>query len=138
MADPPNPVGFTADGKPFRTSPKASPRLAGGDGPARRYALRQAVRTLSAGSLATSANRAPRRAVLFHATDDDRTAAAIERLITICGFDPRKDRRVTQTGRTEVPAAACTNTAGSAASSPTPARDTPSRPLNPKFPLISL
>jgi hypothetical protein len=34
VADPSNPIGFTADGKSFRTCPKASPRLAGGDGPA--------------------------------------------------------------------------------------------------------
>ena len=67
--------------------------------------------------------------MLFHATGDDRTAAAIGRLITACGFDLRKDRRVTQTGRIGVPAAACTKTAGPAASSPAPARDTPSRPL---------
>jgi len=30
--------------------------------------------------------------VLFDATGDDRAAAAIERLITVCGFDLRKDR----------------------------------------------
>jgi predicted dinucleotide-binding enzyme len=41
----------------------------------------KAFGTPSAGSLATSANRAPRRAVLFYATDHDRAAAAIERLI---------------------------------------------------------
>ena len=89
VADPSNPIGFiTADGKPFRTSPKTSPRPAGGDGPARRCALRQGVRTLSAGSLATSANRAPRRAVLFYASDDNRAFAAIEGSSRSAGLTP--------------------------------------------------
>ena len=88
VADPSNPIGFTADGEPFRTSPKTSPRLAGGDGPARRRALRQGVRTLSAGSLATSANRAPRRAVLFYASDDNRAFAAIEGSSRSAGLTP--------------------------------------------------
>jgi len=69
----------------------------------------KAFRTLGADSLATSANRAPRRAVLFHAVDDDRAATAMERLITVCGFDPVRIGGVTQAGRIEVAAAACTN-----------------------------
>ena len=88
VADPSNPIGFTADGEPFRTSPKTSPRLAAGDGPARRRALRQGVRTLSAGSLATSANRAPRRTVLFYASDDNRAFAAIEGSSRSAGLTP--------------------------------------------------
>jgi predicted dinucleotide-binding enzyme len=48
----------------------------------------KAFGTLSAGSLEEGANRSPKRAVLFYATDDSRAQVAIERLITVSGFDP--------------------------------------------------
>jgi 8-hydroxy-5-deazaflavin:NADPH oxidoreductase len=54
-------------------------------------------------SLAHSANRSPRRAVLFYATDDDQAASAIERRITICGFEPIRAGGVNDAGRIEVP-----------------------------------
>jgi len=42
--------------------------------------------------------------VLFYATDDDRAAAAaIERLITVAGFDPVKAGGVSDAGRIEMP-----------------------------------
>jgi hypothetical protein len=41
--------------------------------------------------------------VLFYATDDDRAAAAIERLITVAGFDPVKAGGVTEAVRIEMP-----------------------------------
>src|SRR6266550_806643 len=53
--------------------------------------------------LASAANREPRRAVLFYATDDDAAAAAIERLISAAGFDPLKVGSMADAGRIEVP-----------------------------------
>ena len=41
--------------------------------------------------------------VLFYATDDDRAAAAIERLIIVAGFDPVGAGGVKDAGRIEVP-----------------------------------
>ena len=63
----------------------------------------KAFGTLIADSLANGANRTPRRAVLFYATDDERAAAAIERLITASGFDPLRAGGVNEAGRIEVP-----------------------------------
>ena len=63
----------------------------------------KAFGSLGAGSLADAANRAPRRAVLFYATDDDQAAAAAERLITAAGFDPVKAGGVSDAARIEVP-----------------------------------
>jgi predicted dinucleotide-binding enzyme len=104
VADPSNPLGFTADGTPFRTLPEGQSQgsLVAAMLPAgARYV--KAFGTLAAPSLANSANRAPRRAVLFYATDDDRAAAAVERLITVAGFDPVKAGGVNDAGRIEMP-----------------------------------
>ena len=104
VADPSNPLGFTADGKPFRTLPEDQSQgsLVAATLPAgARYV--KAFGTLGAGSLADSANRAPRRAVLFYATDDDLAAAAIEPLITVAGFDPVKAGGVNEAVRIEMP-----------------------------------
>ena len=104
VADPSNPLGFTADGKPFRTLPEDQSQgsLVAAMLPASaRYV--KAFGTLGAGSLADSANRAPRRAVLFYATDDDLAAAAIEPLITVAGFDPVKAGGVNEAVRIEMP-----------------------------------
>ncbi|HEY8815899.1 MAG TPA: hypothetical protein VIP57_12445, partial [Candidatus Dormibacteraeota bacterium] len=49
-----------------------------------RYA--KAFGTLSAGLLASSANRSPDSAVLFYATDDAEARTEVERLITAAGF----------------------------------------------------
>jgi predicted dinucleotide-binding enzyme len=62
----------------------------------------KAFGTLGAASLAASANRSPRRAVLFYATDDDEAAAAAERLISAAGFDPVKAGGVKDALRIEV------------------------------------
>jgi predicted dinucleotide-binding enzyme len=104
LADPSNPIGFTADGAPFRTLPEGQSQgsLVAAMLPAGAHYVK-AFGTLSAGGLANSANRAPRRAVLFYATDDDRAAAAIERLITVSGFDPVRAGNVSDVGRLEVP-----------------------------------
>jgi predicted dinucleotide-binding enzyme len=63
----------------------------------------KAFGTLGADSLASAANREPRRAVLFYATDDDAAVTAIERLISAAGFDPLKEGGVADAGRIEVP-----------------------------------
>jgi 8-hydroxy-5-deazaflavin:NADPH oxidoreductase len=104
VADTSNPLGFTADGKMIRTLPEGQSQgslVAAMLPPGAHYV--KAFGTLSAPSLAASANRVPRRAVLFYATDDDRAAAAIERLITAAGFDPVKAGGVKEIGRIEMP-----------------------------------
>ncbi len=104
VADPSNPIGFTADGAPFRTLPEGQSQgaLVAAMLPAGAHYVK-AFGTLIADGLANGANRAPRRAVLFYATDDDRAAAAIERLITVSGFDPVRAGHVSDVGRLEVP-----------------------------------
>ena len=82
--------------RPVRRAPW-SPRCS------RRRALREGIRHTRGRSLASAANREPRRAVLFYATDDDAAAAAIERLIGAAGFDPLKVGGVADAGRIEVP-----------------------------------
>jgi predicted dinucleotide-binding enzyme len=63
----------------------------------------KAFGTLGADSFLRAANREPRRAVLFYATDDVAAAAVIERLIRAAGFDPLKVGGVADAGRIEVP-----------------------------------
>ena len=63
----------------------------------------KAFGTLGAASLASSANRTPRRAALFYATDDDQAAATAERLISAAGFDPVKAGGLGAAGRIETP-----------------------------------
>ena len=63
----------------------------------------KAFGTLGADALASGANREPRRAVLFYATDDDVAATTIERLIRAAGFDPLKAGGVADAGRIEGP-----------------------------------
>jgi predicted dinucleotide-binding enzyme len=104
VADPSNPIGITPDGTPFRTLPEGQSQgsVVAAMLPAGAHYVK-AFGTLGADSLANSANRTPRRAVLFYATDDDRAAAAIERLITVSGFDPARAGNVSEVGRLEVP-----------------------------------
>jgi predicted dinucleotide-binding enzyme len=99
LADPSNPIGFTADGAPFRTLPEGQSQgsLVAAMLPAGAHYVK------AFGTLIAGANRTPRRAVLFYATDDDRAAAAIERLITVSGFDPVRAGNVSDVGRIEVP-----------------------------------
>jgi 8-hydroxy-5-deazaflavin:NADPH oxidoreductase len=58
---------------------------------------------LGAASLASAANRGPRRVVLFHATDDDVAATTAERLILAAGFQPLKAGGVAAAVRIETP-----------------------------------
>src|SRR5438270_8414290 len=104
VVDPSNPLGFDESGEMIRTLPEgqsagsvvATLLPSGGH-----YV--KAFGTLAADSLASAANREPRQAVLFYATDDDAAAAAIERLISAAGFDPLKVGGVADAGRIEVP-----------------------------------
>jgi 8-hydroxy-5-deazaflavin:NADPH oxidoreductase len=104
VADPSNPLGFNADGTPFRTLPDGQSQgsLVAGMLPAGAHYVK-AFGTLSAESLASGADRAPRRVVLFYATDDNRAAAAAERLITVSGFDPVKAGGMNAAVRIEMP-----------------------------------
>ena len=104
VVDPSNPIGFTADGQAFRTLPEGQSQgsLVAAILPAGAHYVK-AFGTLGAGSLADAANRAPRRAVLFYATDDDLAAAEAERLIAVCGFDPVRAGGISQAGRLEMP-----------------------------------
>ena len=69
----------------------------------RRRALCQGVRHARRGRACSGANREPRRAVLFYATDDDTAATTIERLIRAAGFEPLKAGGVADAGRIEMP-----------------------------------
>ncbi|MFI8280540.1 hypothetical protein ACIGBH_37680 [Streptomyces sp. NPDC085929] len=63
----------------------------------------KAFGTLGAEVLAATANRTPRRAALFYATDDDSAEATAERLIRTAGFDPVKAGGLADAGRIEAP-----------------------------------
>ena len=104
VADTSNPLGFTADGTMVRTLPEGQSQgsLVAAMLPASAHYVK-AFGTLSAPTFASSANRTPRRAVLFYATDDDRAAVAVERLIIAAGFDPVKAGGVSEIGRIEMP-----------------------------------
>jgi 8-hydroxy-5-deazaflavin:NADPH oxidoreductase len=104
VIDPSNPVAFDATGQMTRTLPD---RLSAGSVvaallPASAHYVK-AFGTLSADTLAASAHRAPRRAVLFYATDDDAAAPTIERLIRAAGFDPLKAGGIADARRIEGP-----------------------------------
>jgi 8-hydroxy-5-deazaflavin:NADPH oxidoreductase len=63
----------------------------------------KAFGTLAAPALAAEAYRAPQRAVLFYATDDEAAGAAAERLITTAGFEPVKAGGAQDAARLEIP-----------------------------------
>jgi 8-hydroxy-5-deazaflavin:NADPH oxidoreductase len=104
VIDPSNPIGFDANGQSFRTLPddQSAGSVVASLLPARAHYVK-AFGTLGADALAVSANREPRRAVLFYATDDDTAATTIERLISAAGFDPLKAGGVADAGRIETP-----------------------------------
>src|SRR4051812_20673235 len=103
VVDPSNPIGFDANGEVRRTLPddQSAGSVVAAMLPGAHYV--KAFGTLAADSLASAANRDPRRAVLFYATDDDAAAATTERLISAAGFDPLKVGGVADAGRIEVP-----------------------------------
>jgi 8-hydroxy-5-deazaflavin:NADPH oxidoreductase len=104
VVDPSNPLGFDAKGQMIRTLPddQSAGAIVAASLPAGAYYVK-AFGTLAAESFAISANRQPRRAVLFYATDDDVAATAIERLIEVAGFDPLKAGGIADAGRIEMP-----------------------------------
>jgi 8-hydroxy-5-deazaflavin:NADPH oxidoreductase len=104
VVDPSNPVGYDDKGEAYRTLPQGTSAgsVVAGLLPAGTHYVK-AFGSLGAPSLASDANRSPHRAALFYATDDDRAAAVIERLITAAGFDPVKAGGVKDAGRIEVP-----------------------------------
>jgi predicted dinucleotide-binding enzyme len=104
VVDPSNPLGFDESGQMIRTLPEG--QSAGSVVAALLPASAQYVKafgTLGADALARGANREPRRAVLFYATDDDAAATAIERLIRAAGFEPVRAGGIADAGRLEVP-----------------------------------
>ena len=104
VVDPSNPIGADENGETRRTLPddQSAGSVVAAMLPAGAHYVK-AFGTLGADSLASAANRLPRRAVLLYATDDDAAATAIERLISTAGFDPLKVGGVADAGRIEVP-----------------------------------
>src|SRR5436305_1618759 len=104
VVDPSNPIGFDENGEMTRTLPndKSAGSVVAAMLPSGGHYVK-AFGTLAADSLASAANREPRQAVLFYATDADAAAAAIERLISGAGFDPLKVVGVARARRIEVP-----------------------------------
>ena len=104
VVDPSNPLGFDATGQMIRTLPddQSAGAIVAALLPAAAHYVK-AFGTLGADSLANSANREPRPAVLFYATDDDEAKTTIERLIHDAGFDPVKAGGVAAAGRIEMP-----------------------------------
>jgi predicted dinucleotide-binding enzyme len=90
VVDPSNPIGFE-NGQMVRTLPdgQSAGSIVAALLPASAHYVK-AFGTLAADSLASSANREPRKVALFYATDDDVAAATAERLIRVAGFDPVK------------------------------------------------
>jgi 8-hydroxy-5-deazaflavin:NADPH oxidoreductase len=104
VVDPSNPLGFDDNGEMIRTLPEgqSSGSVVAALLPAGAHYVK-AFGTLAADALANSANREPRRAVLFYASDDDTAATTVERLIRAAGFDPLKAGGVVDAGRIEMP-----------------------------------
>jgi 8-hydroxy-5-deazaflavin:NADPH oxidoreductase len=104
VIDPSNPLGFDENGQMTRTLPdeQSAGSIVASLLPADAHYVK-AFGTLAADALASNANREPRRAVLFYATDDDVATSTIERLIRASGFDPLKVGGVADAGRIEMP-----------------------------------
>jgi 8-hydroxy-5-deazaflavin:NADPH oxidoreductase len=104
VIDPSNPVGFDENGRMFRTLPddQSAGAVVAALLPASAHYVK-AFGTLAADTLASGANREPRRAALFYATDDDAAATTTERLIRAAGFDPVKAGGAAAAGRIEGP-----------------------------------
>jgi predicted dinucleotide-binding enzyme len=103
VVDPSNPVALNDKGEISRILPEgvSSGSVVAELLPDTSHFVK-ALGTLSAGSLEKAANRTPQRAVLFYATDDAEAQTAIERLISISGFDPVKAGGIDAAIRIEV------------------------------------
>src|SRR5580765_5113498 len=104
VVDPSNPIGVDENGEMTRTLPdnQSAGSVVAAMLPTGAHYVK-AFGTLGADSLASAANREPRRAVLFYATDDDVAATTIERLVRAAGFEPFKAGGVADAGRIETP-----------------------------------
>jgi 8-hydroxy-5-deazaflavin:NADPH oxidoreductase len=104
VIDPSNPIGFDENAQIIRTLPdgQSAGSVVAALLPAGAHYVK-AFGTLSADALAGGANREPRRAVLFYATDDDAAATTVERLIRAAGFDPLRVGGMGDAGRIEAP-----------------------------------
>ena len=104
VVDPSNPLGFDESGQMIRTLPEgqSAGSVVAALLPAGAHYVK-AFGSLAADALASVANREPRQAVLFYATDDDTAATTIERLIHAAGFDPLKVGGIADAGRIEMP-----------------------------------
>ena len=101
VVDPSNPIGFD-NGQVHRTLPEGTSGAVVAGLLPNGAKFVKAFGSLGAASLANDANRSPRRAVQFYATDDDDAADTTERLITAAGFDPVKVGGIKDAGRIEV------------------------------------
>jgi hypothetical protein len=104
VVDPTNPIKLDSNGVLVRSLPEdqtSGSVVAGLLPPEAHYV--KAFGSLGAPSLVASANRSPRRAVLFYATDDAQAAAAAERLIAAAGFDPVRAGGLKDVARLEMP-----------------------------------
>jgi predicted dinucleotide-binding enzyme len=104
VVDPSNPIGLDESGQFVRTLPddQSAASIINALLPASADYVK-AFGTLGADALASGANREPRRAVLFYATDDEAAALTIERLIRVAGFEPLKAGGFADVGRIEGP-----------------------------------
>ena len=104
VIDPSNPIAFDENGQMVGTlrDDQSAGAIVAALLPASAHYVK-AFGTLGAGVLARSANRAPLRAALFYATDDDTAASTVERLIRAAGFDPIKAGRAAAAIRMEGP-----------------------------------
>ncbi|HEY2200640.1 MAG TPA: NAD(P)-binding domain-containing protein [Solirubrobacteraceae bacterium] len=104
VVDPTNPIKLGDNGALMRSLPEgqSSGSVVAGLLPREAHYVK-AFGSLGAQSLAASANRSPRRAVLFYATDDTQAAASVERLISAAGFDAVRAGSLKDAARIEGP-----------------------------------
>src|SRR6202034_982181 len=100
---PSNPLSTDAQGKVSRLLPEgqSSGEVVAGWLPSA-ACLAMAFGSMSADLFESASNRSPEPAVLFYATDDDRAAEEVERLIRTAGFEPAKGGGLEQSARLEV------------------------------------
>lgn len=103
VIDPSNPIAPDGAGGFKKTIPadQSSGRIIAGLLPEGAQAVK-AFGTLGAESLAAGANRSPKRAVLFYATDYPEAGRVVEKLIETSGFAPLSVGGIDQSLRIEV------------------------------------
>jgi predicted dinucleotide-binding enzyme len=104
VIDPSNPIGFDTDGQIIPALPdgQTAGSIIHSLLPANAHYVK-ALGTLSADTLTANANRTPKRAVLFYATDDAEAASTAERLIRTAGYEPVKLGNLNTVARMELP-----------------------------------